>query len=75
MTAPVQVQVPAGLTQEQRDVLARMLRDALDHRTPPGDCDGCEVHPAGLCDPCGDDLDAADEYVALGQALGIEVPE
>jgi hypothetical protein len=69
----------------QLGVLARMLGDALERRTPPGDCPDCElareisrigetdeILPAELCEACADDLAMSDEYVALAAVFGID---
>ena len=62
----------ATLTGPQREVLASALSDAIEHRTPGGDCTDCEAHPAGLCEDHGSDLDLTDAYLALGRELDIE---
>jgi hypothetical protein len=72
MSTPVAQARP--LTAAQRDVLGRVLADALEHRTPGWPCHDCEVHPAGLCDRHGADYDTTDEYLRLAGDLGIEVP-
>lgn len=63
-----------ALTAAQREVLERVLADALEHRTPGWPCNDCQAHPAGLCERHGADYDTADEYLCLARELGIEVP-
>jgi hypothetical protein len=58
---------PAGL-----DTLRQALADAIQYRDPSGACADCEVHPAGLCEDHGADLDRTDTYLALARQLGIE---
>ena len=66
--------VPGGPDSGQREVLGQALADALDHRTPSGDCADCDVRPeGGLCNDHAADLDLTDAYIALARELGIEV--
>ena len=62
-----------ALSSEQREILAQALADAVQYRDPGGLCAGCETSPAGLCDDHADELDKTDAYLALADALGIEV--
>jgi hypothetical protein len=62
----------AALTGPQREVLTAALSDAIEHRTPGGDCTDCEAHAAGLCEDHAGDLDLTDAYLALGRELAIE---
>jgi hypothetical protein len=66
-TGPAARPLSAG----QRDLLGRALSDALDWRTPSGDCADCSTRS----EPCPDHVaDAAQSaaYRALGAELGIE---
>ena len=66
---------PAGLSREQREVLAAGLADAADFRegrASDSSCADCEAHPAGLCDDHSADLDLHDAYVQLAAELGLE---
>jgi hypothetical protein len=62
----------ATLTSAQREILAAVLSDAIEYRTPGADCTGCDVHPGGLCEDHAGDLDRTDAYIALGRDLDIE---
>jgi len=85
VSAPAAGRAAVVLDDGQLGVLARMLGDALERRTPPGDCADCElareisriggadgVFPAEPCEACADDLAMSDEYVALAAVFGIE---
>lgn len=65
---------PAGLDAGQREVLGQALADAIEYRTPYGDCNDCDTRPESLCNDHAADLDLTDAYLALGRELGIEVP-
>ncbi len=54
-------------------VLGQVLADAIFYREPSGDCDDCDQHPAGLCEPHAADLDRCDDYLWLARELGVEV--
>lgn len=79
MTTPTGSHAPAGpalvLTASWEAVLGQALADAIEHRTPGGDCTDCEAHPAGLCEDHAGDLDLTDAYLALGRELDIEAGE
>ena len=70
MTAPAATTV---ISAEQCITLGQALADAIEHRTPRGQCSDCEIHPAWLCDDHAADLDLTDAYLALARELGIEV--
>jgi hypothetical protein len=63
----------AFAAEEQREVLAGALADAVSYRTPEGFCRDCEESPSALCDDHAADLDLTDAYLALARELGIEV--
>lgn len=73
MSAPSETGRQDTLTAGQRKVLAGALADAVTHREPSGSCADCAVHPAALCEPHAEDLDARDSYLGLARELGIEV--
>ena len=73
MSAPP-VTAAALLGDARRELLGEVFADALERRMPDAWCADCEVHPAGLCEAHGTDLDKADDYLALAAGLGIELP-
>ncbi len=73
MSAP-SVTAAALLGEAQRELLGEVFADALEQRMPDAWCADCEMHPAGLCEAHGVDLDKTDAYLALAAQLGIEVP-
>jgi hypothetical protein len=69
---------PAGLTEEQREVLAQALADAITWREPSGVCPHCDLHakrPAVFCDEHAPDQVRVQGYLALARDLGIDLPE
>ena len=75
MSAPASFAlVGPALDAGQREVLAQALADAIEHRTPYGDCTDCNARPEGLCNDHAADLDLTDSYLALARELAIEVP-
>ena len=63
----------AALSEPQLKVLGHALADAVAHRDPSGQCNGCDESPAGLCEDHAADLDKADAYLELARQLEIEV--
>ena len=72
MTAPTLA--ASGLDDAQRELLGQALADAIQYRDPGGFCTACEDDPSNLCGDHASDLDKTDAYLALGEALGVEVP-
>jgi hypothetical protein len=56
LTDLVAVASPGGLDNGQREVLGHALADAIEHRTPYGDCVDCDTRPEGLCSDHAADL-------------------
>jgi hypothetical protein len=61
-----------ALAADQRAILGRAFRDALDRRTPAGGCADCDTSGAGLCTAHADDLGLCRAYRELGADLGLE---
>jgi hypothetical protein len=61
-----------ALSDDQRALLGRVLDDALDHRTPSGECSDCDKSGAGLCLNHADDFGLVRAYRELGDELGLE---
>jgi len=63
----------AGLSEEQRTLLARALDDAQAYRGfPEVDCADCEASDDVLCDDHHADQDLRDAYRGLGEQLGLD---
>ena len=58
-----------------RGILRDALTDAISYRESQLDnrCDGCEIHPAGLCEVHSAHLDQADAYQNVAAILGLDV--
>lgn len=73
------VKLPPGavvLTRAQAVEVVVALIDAAAYRRDLADqpCQGCDTHPAGLCDTCSGHLDRADDYDALAASLDTNEP-
>jgi hypothetical protein len=66
-------ELPAALSDAQREVLRQALGDAIAWATNDDWCHVCEQSPAGLCPDHQAELDRRDNYIKLSRELGIKV--